>query len=335
MVAICDLDGVASYINPAGLQMLDLEDSGSGAGISLTEFVADDVADVIRGSGPRQTEVMGGWQAEIALTPRNTQKLIPVEMQLVPVRNQNGEMMAVNVFMRDLRAREAVQVERREFVSTVSHELRTPLTSMKMYADMLGEGDAGELNDQQQRLVNNMKSTVDRLSRMVDDLNVVSLLEAGRFSLQIEGFDIDDLVISAIEISEPAFSDRGMTVRTVHSDKRPIVDADRERMLQVMVNLLTNAAKYADADTETVVTISVDDMEVRVEIADKGPGIEKDELSAVFESFYRGKKARISRVAGTGLGLSIAKGFVEAQSGRIWAESTLAKEAHSSSRFRS
>jgi len=91
----------------------------------------------------------------------------------------------------------------------------------------------------------------------------------------------------------------------------------------------------ADADTETVVTISVDDMEVRVEIADKRPGIEKDELSAVFESFYRGKKARISRVAGTGLGLSIAKGFVEAQSGRIWAESTLAKEAHSSLRFRS
>jgi len=88
-----------------------------------------------------------------------------------------------------------------------------------------------------------------------------------------------------------------------------------------MVNLLNNAAKYADADTETVVTISVDDIEVRVEIADKGPGIEADELTAVFESFYRSKSARISRVAGSGLGLSIAKGFIEAQSGRIWAES--------------
>lgn len=323
LVAISDLEGVASYINPAGLKMLDIENESNGAGVALTEFIADDIAEVIRTSGLHQAEVMGGWQAEIALKPRNAEKTIPVEMQLVPVRNSDNEMTSVNVFMRDLREREAVQVERREFVSTVSHELRTPLTSMKMYTDMLGEGDAGELTDQQQRLVNNMKSTVDRLSRMVDDLNVVSMLEAGRFGLQIESFDMDELVISAVEISEPNFAERGITVKTVHPDKRAIVDADRERMLQVMVNLLNNAAKYAAENTETVVSVLVDDHEVRVEVADRGPGIDKSDLEAVFESFYRSKSARISRVSGSGLGLSIAKGFVEAQGGRIWAESTL------------
>ena len=122
-------------------------------------------------------------------------------------------MTAVNVFMHDLRERDANQVERREFLSTVSHELRTALTSMKTYTDMLGGGDAGELNEKQQQLVDNMKSTVDRLSRMVDDLNDVSLLEAGRFSLQIESLDVVELVASAIEISEPIFAERGMTVR--------------------------------------------------------------------------------------------------------------------------
>ncbi len=244
-------------------------------------------------------------------------------MQLVPVRNPDNEMTAVNVFMRDLREREAVQVERREFVSTVSHELRMPLTSMKMYADMLGEGDAGELNTQQQRLVNNMKSTVDRLSRMVDDLNVVSMLEAGRFSLQSENFDMDDLVLSAIEVAEANFTERSMTVRAIHSGSPAIVDADRERMLQVLVNLLNNAAKYAYEATEIVVTVSIGGNEVRVEVADKGTGIDPSELEAVFESFYRSKSARISRTSGSGLGLSIAKGFVEAQGGRIWAESTL------------
>jgi signal transduction histidine kinase len=111
-----------------------------------------------------------------------------------------------------------------------------------MYTDMLGEGDAGELNDQQQQLVDNMKSTVDRLSRMVDDLNVVALLDAGRFSLQPENFDVDELVVSATEISEPAFTDRGMSVRIVHSNGSAKVNADRERMLQVMGNLLNNAA---------------------------------------------------------------------------------------------
>ena len=188
---------------------------------------------------------------------------------------------------------------------------------------MLGEGDAGELTDQQQRLVNNLKSTVDRLTRMVDDLNVVSLLEAGRFNLHTEKFDLDDLVISAIEISEPAFADRGMSARMQHQGGAVSVNADRERTLQVLVNLLNNAAKYAEADTETVVTVSVVDHEVKVEVADKGPGIAVEDLQAVFESFYRSKSARISRIPGSGLGLSIARGFVEAQGGKIWAESTL------------
>ena len=91
---------------------------------------------------------MGGWQAGISLTPDESVDSFPVDIQLVPVRNAENVMVSVNVFMRDLREREAGQIERREFVSTVSHELRTPLTSMKMYTDMLGEGDAGELNDQ-------------------------------------------------------------------------------------------------------------------------------------------------------------------------------------------
>ncbi len=184
LVAISDLRGVATYINPAGMKMLNIAERSSGAGVDLTDYISDDIAEIIRTSGLHQAEVMGGWQAEISLSPRDAENTIPVEMLIVPVRNTDNEMTAVNVFMRDLREREAVQIERREFVSTVSHELRTPLTSMKIYTDMLGAGDAGELNGQQQRLVNNLKSTVDRLSRMVDDLNVVSMLEAGRFSLQ-------------------------------------------------------------------------------------------------------------------------------------------------------
>ena len=323
LVAISNLEGIASYINPAGISMLALDANSTAPGVDLKEFIADEVVEVIRTTGLRQTEVMGGWQAEISLTPRNSQTSIPVEIQLVPVRNSDHEMTSVNVFMRDLREREAVQVERREFVSTVSHELRTPLTSMKMYTDMLGEGDAGELNDQQHRLVNNMKSTVDRLSRMVDDLNVVSMLQVGRFNLQIESFDIDELVLSAVEITEPNFSEHDMAVRIIHPDRPAIVDADRERMLQVLVNLLTNAAKYAEDGTQTVVTVSIGEHEVEVEVADKGPGIEPAELEAVFESFYRSKSARKSRVSGSGLGLSIAKGFVEAQGGRIWAESVV------------
>jgi signal transduction histidine kinase len=304
--------------------MLKLAEDETGIGTSLKQFMSAETVELIQNTGLRLAEKSGGWQTEISVTPRDSEQSIPVEMQLVPVKNKDGEMTAVNVFMRDLREREASQVERREFVSTVSHELRTPLTSMKMYTDMLGEGDAGELNEKQQRLVDNMKSTVDRLSRMVDDLNDVSLLEAGRFSLQIESLDVVELVASAIEISEPIFSERGMTVRIDRPVGPVIVDVDRERMFQVMLNLLNNSAKYAEKGTEATVTISTTSPnEVRVAVADKGPGIEPDELETVFESFYRSKSARRTRVPGSGLGLSIARGLVEAQGGKIWAESRI------------
>ncbi|MCI0870641.1 MAG: GAF domain-containing protein [Chloroflexi bacterium] len=327
LFAITDLQGVTSYLNPAGIRLIGLEEGASGVGVDLKDFMSPEQAEIVSSTGLAQASETGGWQTEISITPRNSERPIPVELLLVPVRNPSGgpgrEVTTVNVFMRDLRDREALQVERREFVLTVSHELQTPLTSMKMYADMLGEGDAGELTDQQQRLVNNLKSTVDRLSRMVDDLNAVSLLEAGRFNLRTERFDLDDLVISAIEISEPAFADRGMRARMVQPGAAVTVNADRERTLQVMVNLLNNAAKYAEADTETVVTVSVTGSEVKVEVANKGPGIAEEDLQAVFESFYRSETARVSRIPGSGLGLSIARGFVEAQGGKIWAESTL------------
>jgi signal transduction histidine kinase len=327
LFAITDLNGVTSYLNPAGIRLIGLAPDDSGIGVDLREFMSEEQAEMITSIGLDQVPETEGWQTEISIVPKNSEMPIPVDLSIVPVMDTSGErsgkMTALNVFMRDLREREAVRVARREFVSTVSHELRTPLTSMKLYSDMLGEGDAGELTDQQQRLVNNLKSTVDRLTRMVDDLNVVSLLEAGRFDLHTETFDLDDVVASALEISGPAFADRGMTAQLVHPKVAGTVNADRERTLQVMVNLLNNAAKYGEADSETLITVSVVDKNVRVEVADRGPGIAKEDLQAVFESFYRSKSARISRIPGSGLGLSIARGFIEAQGGKIWAESTL------------
>lgn len=330
LVAITDLEGITSYLNPAGIQMLGLEEGASGAGVDLREFMSPEQAGIVDAVRLARASKTGSWQAEILINPRNSDRSVPVELSIVPVSSpngdrdsdQNGEITSVNVFMRNLQDREALRVERREFVSTVSHELRTPLASMKMYTDMLAEGDAGQLTDQQQELVNNLKSSVGRLSRMVDDLNVVSLLEAGRFDLHTERFDLGDLIISAIEIAGPAFAERGMSARFERPGEVVSVNADRERTLQVMVNLLNNAAKYAEAGTATVVTVSVTDGEARVEVADKGSGIAGEDLQAVFESFYRSRGVRISRIPGSGLGLSIARGLVEAQGGKIWAEST-------------
>lgn len=323
LVAITNLNGVTSYLNPAGRRILNLEDGASGIGVDLKSFMTQKEVDAIRDFGLPQAESSGGWQTEIQIRPNGSDEAIPVEILLVPVRNQTGEMNAVNVFMRDLRERETLQTERREFVSAVSHELRTPLTSMRMYTDLLDTGDAGELNEQQKLVVDNLKSTVGRLTRMVDDLNVVSLLELGRFGLNIDEFDLGDLVDSAKSSSQPVCEERSITIVNEVSGSALKVSADRGRTHQILVNLLNNAGKYGNENSEVIVAAAADAEFVTISVTDSGPGIATEELERIFENFYRSTDARRSRVSGSGLGLSIAKGLVEAQGGKLWVESVV------------
>jgi len=258
LVAITDLNSVTTYLNPAGRQILNLDDDSSGIGVDLRNFMTEKEVEAIRNFGLPQAESLGGWQTEIQIRPTGVDEPIPVEILLVPVRNQSGEMNAVNGFMRDLREREALQTERREFVSAVSHELRTPLTSMRMYTDLLDTGDVGELTEQQKLVVNNLKSTVGRLTRMVDDLNVVSLLALGRFGLNIDEFDLGDVVDSAKASSQPVCDERGVTIVNEVSGSDLKVSADRGRTHQILVNLLNNAGKYGDQNSEVIVAAAVD-----------------------------------------------------------------------------
>lgn len=323
LVAITDLNSVTTYLNPAGRQILNLDDDSSGIGVDLKNFMTEKEVDAILNFGLPQAESLGGWHTEIQIRPTGIDEPIPVEILLVPVRNQSGEMNAVNVFMRDLLEREALQTERREFVSAVSHELRTSLTSMRMYTDLLDTGDVGELTEQQKLVVNNLKSTVGRLTRMVDDLNVVSLLELGRFGLNIDEFDLGDLVDSAKVSCQPVCDERGVTIVNEVSGSDLKVSADRGRTHQILVNLLNNAGKYGDENSEVIVAAAADSGFVTISVTDSGPGIADEELERIFENFYRSTDARISRVSGSGLGLSIARGLVEAQGGKLWVESVV------------
>ena len=319
LVAITNLNGVTSYMNPAGCRILNLENDASGIGVDLKSFMTEKDVDAIGDFGLPQAESSGGWQTEIQIRPSGSDESIPVGILIFPVRNQAGEMNAVNVFMRC----EALQTDRREFVSAVSHELRTPLTSMRMYTDLLDTGDAGELNEKQKLVVDNLKSTVGRLTRMVDDLNVVSLIELGRFGLNIDDFDLGDLVDSAKSSSQPVCDERSVTVVNELSGSDLKVLADRGRTQQILVNLLNNAGKYGNENSAVVVAATADSEFVTISVTDSGPGIAAEEIERIFENFYRSTDARRSRVSGSGLGLSIANGLVEAQSGKLWVESVV------------
>ncbi len=202
---------------------------------------------------------------------------------------------------------------RKEFLMNPAHELRTPIFSVQGYIDTLL---AGALDDPEVNIkfLSNASKGIDRLVRLVDDLNVISRLESGKIPLIQETFSIQDLVKDVYEELLLKAKAREISLSLKKGTERPImVTADKQKIKQVLVNLVENAIKYGN-DLGSVITgcYEVDDSHVYVEISDDGPGISEEHLPRIFERFYRADRSRARTIGGTGLGLAIVKHLVEA-----------------------
>jgi signal transduction histidine kinase len=213
----------------------------------------------------------------------------------------------------------AANVEREEWVSMIAHDLRQPVTVITAYADRLRtvltqRGSPGEL-----ACVEHILTSAGVLKQMIADLLDVSRIEARHLTLRRQPSDLPTLVRAVVERS--AATDQSHPVRIVERGSIPLVEIDPIRVEQVLTNLLSNAAKYGYPDTEIYVVMERHDGYVEVSVANRGEGIPADELPRIFARFYRTRQARAGPQAGIGLGLTVARGLVEAQGGRIWAES--------------
>jgi signal transduction histidine kinase len=210
---------------------------------------------------------------------------------------------------------------RSQFLSHVSHELRTPLTSIKGFVQNLLDGLTGPLNEKQQRYLFRMLDNSDRLIRMIEDLLDRTRIEAGRLEVHPVDVDLESCLTDAIEQLRPlAFAKRqrlGISAR----DTRIEVWADRDRLIQVAVNLIQNAVKYTPEDGEITVAIeSSSPRFVRILVRDTGPGIPAEDLDKIFDPFFRVQQGQRSGPKGLGLGLSIVKTLVELQGGSVQAK---------------
>jgi signal transduction histidine kinase len=215
------------------------------------------------------------------------------------------------------RAMEELDRLKSEFVSTVSHELRTPLTYIHGYSELLlGHRLKPEMVSEAAGEIHEASS---RMTRLVDDLLDLSRLEAGRLRLRLTRLNLGDLLRSAAAAARFQSPDRPIELDIA---PLPEITADPARLRQVVDNLLNNAQRYAPS---SVVTLRARPVEggVRVEIADRGPGISPEDQARVFEPFYRGAKSEVSPLRGGGLGLAIVRRLVEAHGGRVGLESSL------------
>lgn len=213
---------------------------------------------------------------------------------------------------------ENTETMRRRLIGDVSHELRTPLTAIKGYMEGLMDGvlpASAETFEQVHR-------EADRLARLVDDLQELSRVEAGAFSLEVHPIRLSDLVQTTVKRLSPAYEKKNVRLSWNLPADLPRVLADEDRLIQVLTNLLGNALMYTPPSGTVTVTAAQVGGEVQVSIKDTGIGIPAESLPHIFDRFYRVDKSR-SRGAGggSGIGLTIAKAIIEAHGGQIWAES--------------
>lgn len=207
---------------------------------------------------------------------------------------------------------------RREFLGNVSHELKTPIFNVQGYILTLLDGGMEDPAVNKKFLLSAEKS-INRLINLVEDLEEITKLESGVLTLNYSSFDMIQLCREVIEFLEIKAKKKEIKVAFSQSPERPyLVNADRERIRELLINLIDNAIKYS-VPGEGKVKLSFFEMDSRilVEVTDNGPGIEPAELPRIFERFYRVEKARSRELGGTGLGLAIVKHIIQAHNETI------------------
>jgi two-component system phosphate regulon sensor histidine kinase PhoR len=202
---------------------------------------------------------------------------------------------------------------RKEFLMNLAHELRTPIFSIQGYVDTL-LGGALEDEEVNRKFLGNASKSIDRLVRLVDDLDEISKLESGKIPLIEETFGIQELIRDVYEELSLKAGERKAHLLFKKGTERPLfVTADKQKVKQVLVNLVENALKYGNEQGSVIAgCYEMDDKHVYIEISDDGPGIAEEHLSRIFERFYRADRSRSRAIGGTGLGLAIVKHIIEA-----------------------
>ncbi|MCA9932448.1 MAG: GAF domain-containing protein [Ardenticatenaceae bacterium] len=218
-----------------------------------------------------------------------------------------------------------------EFVSMVSHELKTPMTSMRGYTDLLLSGMTGAITDQQRGFLDKITINIDRMGRQIRDLTDISRIETGRMLVTTAPTHFTNIISETLPTVQGPCDAKNIHLRLDLPPDLPPIMADRERLVQVLTNLLSNACKYSPEDTEVHVILRSDKLVVGendvlrsvvvCSVQDNGYGISEEDQEKLFTKFFRSDDPNIRQASGTGLGLSITKGIVELHNGRIWVDS--------------
>jgi signal transduction histidine kinase len=206
-----------------------------------------------------------------------------------------------------------------ELVQNVSHELRTPLTFVKGYVDLLMDGEMGLLTPQQSETLEIVSTKADEITRLIEDIITLQRIDAG--NLQLEAISLSDFLKTAVASHQIVADSKGLNIAYHKPPTQALVTIDKDRVSQVVDNLIGNAMKFSPDGGTISVIVEEREKDVLVTIADEGIGVPEDKQLKIFERFYQVDGSSRRRFGGTGIGLAIVKRIIDAHQGEIWVES--------------
>jgi two-component system phosphate regulon sensor histidine kinase PhoR len=322
-VMVLSADGRIESVN-RGMQEMAGQSAANMAGGTILEAFRNAVLhDLLERFREKETTVGG----EIELGGDR-----PLTMDVTISGIQGGDRKTMLVF-HDVTQLKMLERIRTDFVANVTHEIRTPLTAIIGFAETL---QRGALDDRKTALkfLHTIRENAERLNRLVDDLLTLSSLELGEAKLHPEAVRIEEAVDQSLTVVGEKAREKGVSVRKEIPEELPPILADRDRIAQILLNLLDNAVKFTPSGGSVLVTASPGEKGfLTVRISDTGVGIPKGEIPRLGERFYRADKTRSREMGGTGLGLSIVKHLMMEHRGRIAIDSTVGHGTTVSLRF--
>ncbi|WP_419786092.1 ATP-binding protein [Pseudodesulfovibrio sp.] len=326
-------------------------------GVEFSRLLPEHIARYAENLFSNENEVLQ-LETEFRCPTCDNARTVPVEMSLrivdqmkerwvvivardISERRRNEEALRKSHDQLEIRVRERTRELDRanraksEFLSIVSHELRTPLTSVLGFAKIIRkkladtifpavrEGPDEKVVREMDRVSRNVDIIVsegERLTALINDVLDLAKLEADRIEYRMEPMDPKDFIKRSMKVSDALFEEAGLTFLAEIEDDLPLVQGDRDRLIQVMVNLFSNAVKFTDSGNVSCRAEKAGDY-VKISVSDTGIGIAPKLLSTIFEKFVQGESSLADRPRGTGLGLPICRHIIEGHGGHIWAES--------------
>ncbi|MDI6715236.1 MAG: ATP-binding protein [Thermodesulfovibrio sp.] len=327
---VVDKDGIINHINPAASEMF---------GLAEHEMMGKNI------------EILGKNFIELSRKSLNTEEIVTTEINLT--RNRFGKAVAKSIkkeyfaedseakgilgsviLIRDITQEKQVDKLKTEFITIVSHELRTPLTSILGFVEMIERKFKDtiipniDLNNQKiTKVINKIERNFDiilsegeRITSLINDILDISKLESGTVKWNFEEISIEDVIENAYKALSSLFEQKGIPFNLEIQPNLPKINADRERLIQVMINLFSNALKFTEKGFIKC-SAELSNNELLVKVQDTGVGIPEEEIDTIFEKFKQVGDIMRNKPKGTGLGLPISKQIIEAHGGKIWVKS--------------